>query len=352
MSKIKKNINLFRKKLLNVLTMNMGGNFSAKAGLMDLAKVKKVLIIRPNHRLGNQLLMTPIVQEVEATFPNATIDLFAGRVAPILFQNFDRVDKIIRIPRKPFKELLNYLNAWLLLRSKTYDLVVNVDKNSSSGRLATSFVRSKYRLHGEYLAEIKDQHPDYEHIAKNPVYNLRHALSTWGVAQTTKEIPCMDLKLSPEELAEGKQLLLSLLPGNDKSVICLYTFATGAKCYTAEWWAVFYEALIIRFSNYSILEILPVENISMIAFRAPSFYSTNIRQMAAVMANSAVYIGADCGIMHLASAAPTPTFGLFSVTNPMIYEPYNKGSKAFITSELENETIFLELDKLLNPTES
>ncbi|MCX6307342.1 MAG: lipopolysaccharide heptosyltransferase family protein, partial [Bacteroidia bacterium] len=63
MSNFKKNINRFRKKILRLLTMNIGGNFSGKTGPIDLATIKNVLIIRPNHRLGNQLLMTPIVQE-------------------------------------------------------------------------------------------------------------------------------------------------------------------------------------------------------------------------------------------------------------------------------------------------
>ncbi len=352
MSTSKKNINRFRKKLLNALTQNIGAHFSGKSGEFDPSLVRSVLIIRPNHRLGNQLLMTPIVQEVEDTFPNARIDLFAGKIAPVLFQNYHRVDRIIRIPRKPFKELFNYLKAWLSIRKKRYDFVVNVDKSSSSGRLATSFARGKYKMHGEHVDEILLHHADYQHIAKYPVYNLRYALSQLGIAETEKSMPCLNLKLSVEELEMGQKTLLSLLEIKYKPVICLYTFATGAKCYTESWWTAFYEELKTRYSEFAILEILPVENISMIAFKAPSFYSTDVRQMAAVMANSAVFIGADCGIMHLASAAPTPTFGFFSVTNPLCYAPYNKGSKAFVTTELENETIFKELDKLLNPTES
>ncbi len=348
MSTNKKNINRFRKKLLIALTQNIGTRSSMKMGDFDQTKVRSVLIIRPNHRLGNQLLMTPIVQEVEETFPNARIDLFTGKIAPVLFQNYHRVDRIIRIPRKPFKELFKYLKAWISIRKKWYDLVVNVDKSSSSGRLATSFARGKYKIHGEQVDEILIQHPDYQHIAKYPVYNLRYALSLLGIEETEKEMPCLNLKLSDQELVHGKLQLLSLVEDKSKPVICLYTFATGAKCYTKSWWIAFYEELKTRYPNYTILEILPVENISMIAFKAPSFYSTNIRQMASVMANSAVFIGADCGIMHLASAAPTPTFGFFSVTNPLCYAPYNKGSKAFVTTVLENETIFKELDNLLN----
>jgi ADP-heptose:LPS heptosyltransferase len=52
--------------------------------------------------------------------------------------------------------------------------------------------------------------------------------------------------------------------------------------------------------------------------------------------------------MHLASAAPTPTIGFFSVTNPLYYEPYNKGSKAFVTSGLDMKDLIKELENLLN----
>lgn len=348
MSTFKTFINQFRKKSLKKLTKNVGGSFTGKAGPINVDKVKNVLIVRPNHRLGNQLLMTPIVLELAETFPNAKIDLFAGKVAPVLFQNYSRVDRIIRIPRKPFKALYQYFKAWIVLRSRKYDFVVNVDKNSSSGRLATSFARASYKLHGEDVPELQNQYPDYHHIAKNPVYNFRHALSKLGSTETNRAIPCMDLLLSAEELEQGRQLLSNLLPNNTKPIICLYTFATGAKCYSREWWLAFYEALTKRFPDHTVMEMLPVENVSMIDFTAPALYSKDVREMAAVMANTVVYIGADCGIMHLASAAPIPTFGFFSVTNPLFYEPYNPGSKGFVTTGLENERILEELEKLLH----
>jgi ADP-heptose:LPS heptosyltransferase len=350
MSTLKSKINRHRKKSLKLLTRNIGGNFTGKPGPIDYERIRRILVIRPNHRLGNQLLMTPLVFELGDTFPNARIDLFAGKVAPVLFRNFERVDRIIRIPRKPFKELVAYVKAWLLLRSRRYDLVVNVDKGSSSGRLATSFARSTYKLHGQTISELQDRFPDYAHLAKNPVYNLRHALAERGMSVSYENLPCMNLLLDETEKAQGKKLIEEILPGNKKTIVSLYTFATGAKCYTADWWIPFYEALVKRFPNCVFLEILPVENVSMIDFRAPSLYSKDVREMAAVMAHTAVYIGADCGVMHLASAAPIPTFGLFSVTNPVMYQPYNPGSKAFVTTRLKQEDLFLELEHLLNQT--
>ena len=57
--------------------------------------------------------------------------------------------------------------------------------------------------------------------------------------------------------------------------------------------------------------MLSIENISMIQFRAPTFYSKDIRQIGSLIANTEVFIGADSGIMHLASSSQTPTVGLF-----------------------------------------
>ena len=37
--------------------------------------IKKILVCRPNHRLGSLLLLQPLVQELESTFPNSKIDL-------------------------------------------------------------------------------------------------------------------------------------------------------------------------------------------------------------------------------------------------------------------------------------
>ena len=52
------------------------------------------------------------------------------------------------------------------------------------------------------------------------------------------------------------------------------------------------------------------------------FYSNNLREIASVIENSVVFIGADSGIMHLSSSTNTTTFGLFNVTDPKTYGPY------------------------------
>jgi ADP-heptose:LPS heptosyltransferase len=160
-------------------------------------------------------------------------------------------------------------------------------------------------------------------------------------------VPSLDIKLSTSEIAAAK-LELEKLIDKDKKTICLFTFATGDKCYSETWWNAFYERLKTEYSNYNIIELLPVENVSQIGFRAPSFYSKDIRQIASFITNTDVFIGADSGMMHLASASKTPTVGLFSVTVIDKYAPYGNNSVAVDTNSTSTDDMIKVIDTTLS----
>lgn len=336
-----------------ILTQNIGYTQIQKNSnlsiLEDPVSIKRILISRPNSRLGNQLLITPLIQELERLFPHCKVDLFIrGGVAPIIFKNYNSIDRIIALPKKPFSNLLDYLNVWLNLRNVEYDLIINTVVNSSSGRLSTKLARGKFKFYNNDLQELYDKYGDYIHIAKFPVYNVRHFLS--GLSSTTDnvEIPTLDIRLSDKEIRNGKEILNSIV-NNNKKTIGIYTFATGNKCYAKEWWKNTYNDLIKKYGEeYNIVEVLPVENVSQIDFAAPSFYSRDIREIASVIRNLEIFVTADCGIMHLASSANIPVIGLFSVTNINRYHPYGNNSIALNTNNSNIEDIIAAIDKILD----
>ena len=292
----------------------------------ELGDVKRVLIIRPNHRLGNMLLITPLVQEVLTVFPGATIDLFTkGGISPIVFRNYKGVEHIIQLPKKPFRNLVQYIKGWNTIVGKRYDIVINAVSNSSSGKLAAKLANARVKLAGELDDDIKKRYPQHRHIALYPVYSFRSSMEKLGRNINWTLTPYLDLKLAREEVLRGKDILEQVTK-NDKQTLALYTYATGDKCLPPSWWEPFYIELMSRFPAHNIIEILPVENVSQLSFKAPSYYSRDIREIGAVIANTAVFIGADSGIMHLASASLVPTIGLFGVTDIEHYKPYNPGS--------------------------
>ena len=342
-------INEYRRVLTKMLTQNIGNSHkNPTIALSEKVKVERVLICRPNHRLGNLLLITPFIQEISSTFPDCKIDLFVkGGLGPIIFKNYENIDAIIELPKKPFKNVLHYFSVWMQLKKQRYDIIINIEKGSSSGRIATQFAEAKYKFFGKVDEDIHSQYKDYEHIAKYPIYDFRLFLTQLGFKNNRSPIPSLNLKLSPSEIAEGKKILDTIV-SNQKKTICIFTYATSDKCYSESWWEEFYEKLKNQFeANYNILEVLPVENISQIGFKAPTFYSKDIRKIGSLISNTILFIGADSGIMHLSSAVNTTTIGLFSRANQSMYEPYNNASIAINTNNNPINECIETINKIL-----
>lgn len=346
-----KAINEVRRILTQKLTKKIAtSNIDYAFDTSNKPTIQTILISRPNKRLGNLLLITPLIQDVVSTFPDCKIDLLVkGSATPIIFKNYENIDQIIQLPNKPFKQLLAYIKCLKIIKNKRYDLVINVDKNSSSGRLSTQYSNSKFKLFGDFDEEILLTNKEYHHIAKYPIYSYRNNLSQLGFDLNTKPIPPLQLHLSPLEKEEGKRILDELV-ANDKKTICLFTYATGDKCLSESWWEECYQKLKTTYPNYNIIEVLPFENVSKIAFKAPSFYSKSIREIGSLIANTSLFIGADSGIMHLASSVQTPVVGLFSVSdfNLNKYKPYSNNSMGINTNEKSVDEILDVVNRILN----
>ena len=288
-----------------------------------------------------------MLQELSATFPDAKLDLFVkGTIAPVLFRNYPNIDRIIQLPKKPAKDLLRFFNGWLAIRKKHYDIVMNVVFNSSSGRICAQAADATYRFLGDIDPVIPLTFADHDHMAKFPVYSFRHFIKRLGYQPRNEPVASIDLKLQPDELAAGRRRLKELVE-NERPTIAIYTYATGAKCYDREWWSDFYARLKRKFPAYNIAEVLPVENVSQIGFRAPSFYSKQLREIGALIANTDVFIGADSGMMHLASASGTPVVGLFKSHNMATYAPYNEGSVGIDTTKTNSDECIRLIEKIL-----
>ncbi|PHK16905.1 hypothetical protein VF12_39915 [Nostoc linckia z15] len=331
-----KNINRYRRRIMNALTSNIADTPGTVTNLNPMS-IKRILVTRPNHRLGNLLLVTPLLQELEATFPHAKIDFFAkGYIAEDLLKNYSSIDRLLMLPKKHFRQLGSYIFTWLKLKNKRYDLVVNVAGSSSSGRLSSKFANARLRMFSVQDTELEAILPDYVHMAKAPVYNLRRFLGMKQEAIASRPIPTINIKLSSEEYVQGEGKLAEITKNHNKTIL-IYTYATGDKCYGPEWWEPFYQRLQKEFTDYNIVEILPVENVSQIGFKAPHFYSKDLRLICSVIANAEIFIGADSGMMHLASAAQIPVAGLFSVSNLKGYQPYGNHSMGINTNNTHME---------------
>jgi len=346
----KTKVNQYRRKIMRSLTGDIGKDSLNKINNNEVLKLDKVLVSRPNHRLGNTLLITPLIQEIIAYNPQVQIDLFVkGKVTPIVFENYPQIDQIIMLPKKPLEELGAYLKGWSKLKKKKYDLVINVEKGSSSGKISTNMARAKHKLFGEEF--ITDTQQEIQlHQAQYPVYQFRKFLELFGNEPNSNQVLSMNMKLTDEEIKKGEQTLKEITKNSDKKTLAFFTFATGGKCYSEEWWTTFYELFYPKYAEeYNLIEILPVENISMLQRRLPEFYSKDVREIAAVMYNCEIVVAADSGMMHLSCAAPTKTVGLFKSESFLErYKPYGNENAVVVAKDDNQQGVMKEIERLLS----
>ncbi len=326
-------LNPIKTKIFNFLTSSFQNSKRVNRSIPVNSEIK-VLITRPNHRLGNQLLISPLIQEINNQFPNSKIHLIVnGNLSNILFSKYQSVEKIINLPKKPFNNILKYIIESNKTRLIKYDIAISGCECSNSSKIFVKLSRAKIKIYNSGLENL------YKpiHMGKDTIFNFKTVLFPLADLKNY-DYPKLSIKLSNEEREKGKQLLEKLF-SNNKKTICIFTFATGNKCHSKEWWSEFYEKLKTEFNDFNILEILPMENVSQINFRSTNFYSKDLREIASIIENSIVFIGADSGMMHLSASTNTTTIGLFNITNPKVYEPYGGKNQSINTNIINTNEI-------------
>lgn len=131
----------------------------------SLNDIKRILLIRPNYRIGNALISTRAIQVFQQRFPNASIDFLATENTFPIFENLP-LRKIHGMTRKAITQ------PWLLitlirnLRKEKYDLVVQMTSGSVTGIILTRLIKASYTMgtskkdHSWYDYEIDQDKPD------------------------------------------------------------------------------------------------------------------------------------------------------------------------------------------------
>ncbi len=314
------------RKLMRILFGNRP--VPAPCGKLPTRGIQRILVCHISHTLGNTLLLTPLIGELQSLYPGAEIDIVTrSPVGLEIFGHFANVRRVLRLPRHALTSPLALWRALSAMRAQTYDIAIDPDLRSQSDRLCVLAAHARWKL--GYASARKSgtlSHPvpspqGVTHVGQFPVDLLRAATG----AHAGTLYPHLDICLSRDEQARGAALLTRVLAGTgvaDAPIIGLFCNATANKNLGADWWRRFAARLRERCSNERILEIVPATGVAVLDGDWPTFYSSDLRRLGSVLSALSLYISADCGIMHLAGAAGVPVTGLFAVTDPAQWGPY------------------------------
>lgn len=289
--------------------------------------IRRILVCRLNGRLGNTLLLTPLIKRLHETLPEASIDLaLSYPKARELFGHLPGVGRIIEFPHKDPGALWRFPRAVREMRACEYDLAIDPVPESTSGRIALSLCRARYRLGYDTrtqwvrLTHAVQQAEAVLHHGVEPIYLLEQGLSATA---PLCEPPALWLPLEPAEADTGRELVRTALSGmaGDREPIGFFANATGAKKLGQAWWIEFWSAFLESEPGVAPVEFLPGPQSARTDTRFPGLHVRSLRELAAAISATRLFIAPDAGPMHLASSTRTPTVALFCASDITRYRP-------------------------------
>lgn len=307
-------------------------------GNLPLHGIHRILVCRVNHRLGNNVLISATLRELETLYPGAEIDIAsAGDSARALFATRFQVNRVLYLSRRAVRHPWQSLRWLRAIRANTYDLAIDPCVHSHSGRMLLGLCKARFKVGFPY----SENHPNARHyrinrpnhMAKCGVFLIRTAYA----GTTDMHWPQLDVKLDADEWRQGRRALQNLFHDGhaldpDRPIIGVFPHASGNKRLAESWWIAFVTALQQQRPQWRLVNILAHHGQSQLPDSLPPIYSSDLRKLASVLGNVQGFISADCGVMHLAAAVGAPTLGLFTRANLATYAPYGTGSRGIHVS--------------------
>lgn len=302
-------------------------------GAPDSAAIRKVLVFRLDQRIGNGILLLPLLRAIRTSLPRAEIHLLIHHPVAGLFREsatrwVDRIwpyhqSYLMRWP-------LRYLRLFRQLRREHFDLVItshNPDNFSLSQALAGRLMKPGCLVG----FDAKDSARFYD-VAIASATNKHYAdamIDLLRIVAPRASFEVGGLEISPN----AKKNLGKRFPELAEGGILVWLGATGKKVLPAGIFAFLYEQLRehsnlpLRFAagpaDAGLLQGYP----DWIRERAVT-WRESLPETAAFFAQFSLFVSGDTGPMHLAAALGLPTLTIFIDSNLMQYG-YHDGKKHF-----------------------
>jgi heptosyltransferase III len=309
--------------------------------LSELRQVNKVLMVRPNFRIGNTLIAARLIPSIQARFPEARIDFLGAETTLTLLENMG-LGKTEALSRSHSYRLFSFLCMILRLRKERYDIAIDCGRGSKTSAVLTSLIGSRYRVGvdrggGRRLLNVRLSIDRQPHVYDNFAAFARE-LRGGGEAPA---IPYY--QVSGREILEAKAWLCDNgLGQNGKPVLFVAVFVGGhlGKRWSGRIWRSFLRKLdaagvpLLVFSGpeeFALLDEireLKLQNV----FIAPV---QKLRPTAALYAQARLVVSPDTGFLHLAAALELPVVSVLQTERSQTYAPKGERDRSLLRPSVD-----------------
>ncbi|MBN8889184.1 MAG: heptosyltransferase [Acetobacteraceae bacterium SCN 69-10] len=293
----------------------------------------RILFVTSN-RIGDAVLSTGLLDHLIRTHPGARITVACGPAAAGLFQRMPGLERLIVFEKRRLG--LHWLGLWAATAPHWWDLVVDI-RASALAWLVPTRRRAVMR--------------------KRPGHKTAQLAAILGLAAP----PLPVAWFAPEDRTRARALVG---PGSTPVIALGPTANWDGKVWPAERFVALTRALQAGPLAGARVVVLAGPGAQERALAAPVLAALpqaidlagrlTLAEAAACLAECALFVGNDSGLMHLAAAAGTPTLGLFGPTPAAEYAPAGRRARAVLAQgdrmeDLSVEAAFAAACGLLEP---
>jgi len=324
------------------------------ARTLALPAAPRILLIRPDH-IGDLLFATPALRLLRHAFPDAHLTALVGPWGKAVWEQNPHLDEQIvcefpgftRQPKDSAWAPYRTLWAWAQeMRSQRFDLAIVLRFDHWWGALLAYAAGVPRRL-GYAVPEcqpfltaalpyVKERHEVQQNLTL-----VQEAIRESG-RTVPEETSALEFTITAADQAYAAAYLARLGPVADQPWVAIHPGAGAeVKLWCPEAWAQVSGALAQRWGARFVITGSRAEldlAWSVYAYmQADAFVAagdTTLGQLAALFQRCSLVLGPDCGPLHLAVAAGTPTVHLYGPVDAHKFGPWGKlGKHLVVTSE-------------------
>jgi len=303
----------------------------------DLPAKAKILVIRLDDRIGNAILITPLLIGLKKQFPLAQLYCLLSKRFFALHGFLPAVDTFVPYDKRSYaRNPLKLKTLITSLQQERFDLVIDASDEralSFNHAVTTAFSGGRFRVGYDRRGSSR-----WLEVAVPPGDPERHAVqmhldllrAVFPVAETPRptlsigKINSFGRDFREKNTVTAEQPLVVIHPGG-----------RGPKRWPLARFCELAEGILRQLSARPVFVWGPAEN--EIMEPAPRYMPDGairlgvlgFADLISLLCSSQAYVSNDNGIMHLASACGTPTIGIFTVSEAGKYHPLGPLDRTF-----------------------
>ena len=309
-----------------------------QGSLDDVRDVERVLLVRPNFRIGNTLMTNALIPGLRERFPGARLEVLAGDTTLALLEQMP-IDAVHPMSRSYVKRPWEFAALFRRLRHERFDVAIEAGMGSFSGGLYSYLSGARWRVGvegaGERFLNVRLPRPVCSHAYDDAVAlgaSLGMSASDrplYAVGEGEREAALR--VLSDLDLRDGERI---------RSFVSVFVGGHLHKRWPNEKWLAFVRALDAAGVPFVVL-LGPEETGAAAAFQAARgqhgrvLPPQSLRVFAAFLAESAVLATPDSGPMHLGVALGVPTVAFLNGEASRFYAPRGEEDRAIVSPSVD-----------------